>query len=207
MKCWVVIIFTFCIVTTSNAQLIDNYGVKLGISYSNIDHHFLQMFSDYDADYTYGWSFSIYAKQRIIENIILISEIGYIQKGYQDDFIRSNQFGEKLGKFTVRERFDYLSIKLVPTYEHSFKSFSPYIFIGPKIDIKMILDNDHSDLIEKINKTQLGLTYGAGLKVSKIIPYALLIEINSNYDFDYIFKNNFAEIRNISYELKIGVEF
>jgi hypothetical protein len=203
-------IFAFLILVTVNVnygQLINNFGLKLGVSYSDVEQKYLQMGMNDNTKFKYGLSLSLFVRSALVTNLSLISEFGYIQKGYQEEFIAANMYGEEIGTVTYKDRFDYLTLKLLPAYEYSFGTISPYLFIGPKIDFKIMTVKDYSSLFKDLRDTQLGLSYGIGLKLNNIFNYALFIEINSNYDFEEILKNDFVKFRNISYEIKAGIEF
>ena len=206
MKYVLSLLFLLFLINNNYSQVIDNYGLKLGLSYSNIDEQYSDAQLNGETYFKWGLSVAVFTETSLFKNINLISEIGYIQKGYEEDFTKADAFGEKTGTFTYKERFDYLTIKLLPSYKFELSSFTPYVFIGPKLDFKIDIQNGQGSLFKILNDKQFGFSYGAGLKLNKLLRYPILVEINSDYDFGYCFSNEFLKVRNISYELRIGVE-
>ena len=203
MKCVLSLLFLLFLSNNNYSQIIDNYGLKLGFSYSNIDEQYSDAQLNGETYFKWGLCVAVFTETSLFKNINLISEIGYIQKGYEEDFTKADAFGEKTGTFTYKERFDYLTIKLLPSYKFELSSFTPYVFIGPKLDFKLNIQSEQNNLFKVLNNEQFGLSYGAGVKLNKLLRYPILVEINSDYDFGYCFSNEFLKVRNISYELRI----
>ena len=201
-----IIFLIFFLYGNSNCQILANYGVKVGLSYSNINTNYQQTFLNDATDFKIGVSGVVFTKSSFSKHFHLVSEIGYIQKGYKEKFNKYNMIGEKIGEFTIKERFDYLTIKIQPCYEYEIKSVTPYIFFGPKLDFNLMVDNKIKTFSKLIKESQFGISYGFGIKLNRLLPYNILVELNSNYDFDNSFKNDFVAVKNISYELKIGLE-
>jgi len=206
LKYFLVILILLFPIKQSYSQLVSNYGLKIGLSYSNIDKQYSDSKLNDETNFKLGLGISLFTESSLFKNLNLISEICYIQKGYTENIAQANEKGENIGTFTLKERFDYLTIKLQPSYQFELKSLTPYVFIGPKLDIKLNNQDENNYLFKFLKNNQFGISYGAGIKLNKIIYYPILLEINSNYDFGYSFSNYYLKVRNLSYELKFGIE-
>ena len=208
MKNLVVILVIF-IFNCTYSQIIENYGFKIGVSYSKIDRDYKKLEFDYETKHKFGVSFSAFAISHISSNIKLFTEFGFAQKGFSEEYIKTNVNGEQIGTFLYKESINYLTLKLLPHYEIGINSVTPFIFLGPKIDIKLGNNsNDEEFSFGKISKDiQLGVCYGVGVEVTELIKYPFIIELSSSYDFSDSFENDFLRLKNISYELTIGFKF
>jgi hypothetical protein len=206
MKYYLFICIFFLFVNKIHSQIISNYGVKIGISYSDIEQDYLFNQLTDDTEFRFGFTGFLFAKSSFSKNIHIITELGYIQKGFQEVVQSINIYGEKDGEFTYKERFDYLTIKIQPCYEFELPSFTPYIFIGPKVDFKLNKGSEDEIITRMFRNTQFGLSYGIGIKLNNLFAYNLLLEINSNYDFKYGYESEYSRMKNISYEFKVGLE-
>lgn len=202
MRYYLFICFFILFVNKINSQILSNYGIKFGISYSDIEQDYLFNQLTDDTEFRFGFSGFLFAKSSFSKSIHIITELGYIQKGFQEVVQSINMDGE----FTYKERFDYLTIKLQPCYEFILSSVTPYIFIGPKIDFKLNKGSEDEIITREFHNTQFGLSYGLGIKLNNLFAYNLLLEINSNYDFLYGYESEYSRMKNISYEFKIGLE-
>lgn len=201
-------VLVFFISQSTYSQIIDSFGLKIGYSYSNIDYKLNNLPFDFESDYKPGFVFSIYGKKTLSKNIEFISEIGYSQKGFREEFFRSDESGLIIGMTTFNNSFDYLTLQVYPRLIINLGLIEPYILAGPKLDILLSSDFefhlfDHS---EYMTKSQIGLVYGFGAKLEKMIHIPLLVEVISFYDFTSYAENDNFESRNISYQLKLGLE-
>ncbi len=199
----------------TNSQIIDFYGFKSGISLSNVKLKFIKVNYEWDTDTKIGYNFSFYLGTNISENIDLVSEVGYSQKGCKYSFMKINEQGIKIGEIDNNNRFDYLTIKILTSYKMNFGIANPYMFIGPRLDINL---GDRLEIIpvsfrkylsntQILNNTQIGISSGIGVKLKEILPYTILVEFNYDYDFGNSSQSEFIESKNYSAEFKLGLEF
>ena len=120
-----------------NAQIIDNYGIKIGSGLSNQYWEYKNsMFSDLSGwkDNKVGFTGQVYAEKYLGNHFSLRPVLGYIQKGFVDDIMLTTMEGEELAikdnKVVLHDLTLDLSIKIIPIQ----KSIKPYILIGLRGD-------------------------------------------------------------------------
>lgn len=142
-----------CVITS--AQIIDNYGIKIGMGLSNQYWKF-KAFSDLSDwnDYKIGFTGQLYVEKYIGKNITLRPVMGYIQKGYAGDIIVRNEdrYELKDNKLVLHNISLDLSTNIIPFQT----SFRPYLIIGFRVDYLIdykyiIYDLQGEDLVMDLN--------------------------------------------------------
>ena len=137
MKKVVIIGIILSISVFVNAQVIDNYGFRVGLGLSS------QYFEYKDAgledlsgrkENKLGFAFYVNAEKKINKYFSIRPEIGYIQKGYKDDISFITQDPEDIDVINDKVKLNNLSadfsVKITPL-ETKIK---PYIIIGMRGD-------------------------------------------------------------------------
>ena len=84
----------------TSAQLLTGFGIKGGMTFSNQKHDFSNGL-DFENNFIHGFSGSIFGEFLNYNNFNLILETGYEQRGYGMPLIRTDEFGNVIGKFTA----------------------------------------------------------------------------------------------------------
>jgi len=126
-------IFNLMICVITSAQIIDNYGIKIGTGLSNQYWKF-KVFSDLSDwnDYKIGFTGQLFVEKYIGKNFTIRPVIGYIQKGYVGDIIVRTEYGDELkhNKLILHNISLDLSTNIIPIQT----SFKPYLTIGFRVD-------------------------------------------------------------------------
>ncbi|MEJ2545518.1 MAG: porin family protein [Calditrichaceae bacterium] len=164
---------------------------------------------NFQMDSKQGLNIGAFAEFLDLPIVNLITEIGYTQKGMEDNFaVTSTGNPEGTGEFkTVTNRVDYLNLSLALKANYTMPIVTPYLYAGPRIDFLIMTDVDKGFKIvyDEYEKVVYGLKIGLGTEIMKILPVSILAEFQYNYDLSDSYKTALLKINNNSYELKIGI--
>jgi hypothetical protein len=211
------ITLTFFILTIyliSNAQFIDNLGIKIGTGLSN-------QYWDYEAmaSNLSGWkknkiSFTgqIYIEKYFGKYFSLMPTLGYTQKGFVDDVVLIGAEEEDIGVFDNRVVLHDLSLdmsfKIIP-FQNCIK---PYLLLGLRgdylLDYRSVIisyngENHETDtaLYDDFNKITLSGIFGFGISYNDFSS----IEFEFNPAFSKNFNSDFLAIHDRFYSLTLGI--
>ena len=213
-KLLLTLIFTLIISSFSYAQIINAYGIKIGTTLSNQSWN--QKYSLYgtggiNPDNRFGINLGTYAEFLNLPFWGIITELNYNQKGmkFTAPLTTLDDPDGSSGKTkTVLNRIDYISFAIEGKFKFNMSALRPYIFAGPRIDIYINKKVDQSfNVIYANSKNQIyGLSVGFGSELNNKLPVDLLVELQYNYDFTLAFESGLYEIKNKSFDFKIGIK-
>ena len=198
-----------------NAQVIDNYGIKIGAGLSNQYWEYKNsMFSNLSGwnDNKTGFTGQVYAEKYFGKHLSLRPVLGYIQKGFVDDITLTTAEGEELAvkdnKVVLHDLSLDLSIKIIPIQ----KSIKPYILLGLRGDYLMdyrsvIIDFQgedrelNTDLYDDFNKFTLGGLIGVGISYNDL----LFLDLEYNPAISKNFESDGLAIHDKYFTLTIGL--
>jgi len=176
------VLIAFC--SISNAQFIDNYGIRIGSGISNQYWDYKnELFSDLSEwkENKLGLTIYLNCEKKIINPISIRSEIGYIQKGFKENitFVFPDDEGDFQvvnNKVAFHDLSTNLGIKVIPIQ----MKFKPYFLVGLRGDYllkyKDIEVNAagtkygmYEDYFDEFNRFILSGTIGFGLSYNEII--------------------------------------
>lgn len=162
------VLFLALISTLAQGQLFHNVGIKSGVSIANQERTNKSNNFRYKPDYHTGLYVGLYTEVFRKKVFSLALDLGYMQKGYQDDFAITDEFNpEGTGETkTVVSRFDFLSLSPTAKFRLQKKHFATYLFAGPRFDYYLgYYTNDQYDSEPSdINAMTFGVSYGIGLE-------------------------------------------
>jgi len=197
---------------------LSNFGVKGGLNLSNAELDY----TSYNFQRDIKTGFNIYLTYDFFnfKNVIISGEAGYSQKGYNDEIIVTNEFGEVVGSYTFYNRLNYIDINALAEFILRNKSVSPYFLFGPVLSFytgynlsasgkyDSLYQNYENPLFEKLKTSVIGLTAGAGIEINKVIPQTIITEVRYNFDLTNSFNNGFLNYqRNYLWQFNLGVKF
>jgi hypothetical protein len=207
-------LFAFIICLISNAQLIDNYGIKIGAGLSNQYWKYESTFSDLSGlkKSKTGFIGQVYAEKKLGKYISLKPAIGYIQKGYADDIKFLTESGEELATLKNKVVLHDLSLDLLFTISPIQKSLKPYIILGVRTDyfidyrsvfVSLAGENQVviNPLFDDFNKITYGGLIGIGLSNNDLSS----IEFEYNPSFSKNFKSDIFTIRDSFFSLTFSL--
>jgi len=206
MRIIIILLFVF-LINVSRAQLINNYGLKIGITNSFEKWNYKSEFpNDFETGTKTGLNVSAFAQ---ISDLPLFAEIGYNQKGMHQRLEKTSVSDpEGTGEFiNLYNRVDYLDFSLTARMSYAMPVVTPYLFAGPGMSVLIgkdispgydVIYNDYENVV-------YGLKLGIGSEIRNVLPVTFLVEARYNYDLSNSFKSELLKINNSSYELKVGI--
>ena len=140
-------------------------------------------------------------------NLSFVVEFDYVQKGTRFKFIETDPSGVPFPRRSPR--VDYLSIPLLAKIHKRVAWLTPYIIVGPRVDIPLNTDSDGSIMwssldIGDVERIDLGGVVGLGLE-RLAHPVTLLVEFRYSPSFTDAVDTERVTFRNSSIELLLGV--
>lgn len=199
----------------TNAQIIKDIGVKSGISLSSQNWIYNGTDIELKRDYRTGLNFAVNLEWFDNDYFTLITDIGYIQKGFKEEIMMTTPDNPDSGPLkTFDTRFDYLFFSPQLKVRKEINRIIPYVFVGPRIDYQLsynsdfnlaVIENDFEDII-------FGLNYGLGIEYM-LNGLGLNVEFTNFYDFTDVMNIEPAEdnpglkINNNAFTINIGIKY
>jgi hypothetical protein len=169
---------------TSNSQIIDNYGIRSGISISNQHWTYTNIPGGWSDNIT-GLIVLLNAEKQLNKYFSLRPELGYIQKGFKSSHIFS-AYGEEFYRSNIKVKLHDLSLNIGMKISFFDTKFKPYIIVGLHGDYMLGYncydDTKYVDLsladyfdneISKFNKFTLSGIIGIGCVYNEFIYFDL----------------------------------
>jgi hypothetical protein len=209
-KVYLIIILLFFI-SSSQAQLIRGYGVKIGATISNQKWDYNNYLPELNPESRWGFNVGVFSEFFNSPYLSLITELNYVQKGMKKDLpVSTITNPDGTGEFiTWDTRIDYLNLSALGKLRLDFNPLIPYILLGPKIDFQINLDNSMGllNVVEKnFNEVMYGLKVGIGSEV-QFDSFSLLTEILYDYNINELYKNENLTVTLDSFDFRLGIMF
>jgi hypothetical protein len=210
----VVVLLTVLEIGQSDAQLLRTLGAKVAVTSASQTYNYANpLWPNYGPDLKRrtGFNAAVYAEWLNIPFFSVVTQLEYAQRGYVEELaVAAFEPGSigAVGTFSHTNRLDYLSLPILLKVTASRGMISPYVLIGPRIDMYLgyrdnILSTDA--ISEQFKKTILGGSAGVGLELRTLLPVALSLEFRYNADFVDSYDTGSLKIRNNTYDLWLGV--
>ena len=211
----IILVFSILLTVTSAKICADTgFGFKMGLTSANQSWEYKNVpgMSSQKYDYRYGINAGVFAEFLEFQFISLLSDLYFSQKGMLAEVIYTSvedMDGTSGRTIEYDNRLDYIGLSLISKAKYKFDAFNPYILTGLKYEILVNKDTYKGfDLVyNKYDGNIFGIIIGAGVEFTEILPYDILIEGIYNYDLNSVEISNKLEIRNLAYELRIGLKF
>lgn len=208
MKKFCVVLCFFLISSALKAQLVNGYGIKLGMGITNHTWHYNSADFDFHWDNHSGISARVFADFLNFSNFNIEGEIGYLQKGARLDVFTTTVENPDPVKRKLTNCLDYLSASLMGKTKYNLGMFTPYILLGPQFnylagkDVEFLLVGPYNHF----KKSIFGYTAGTGtelkiMSLNFLVEYRFEKDLTSNYDLPVL------DIKNYSHSVLIGVKF
>ncbi len=211
------ITLTFFIITIhliSNAQFIDNYGIKIGAGLSNQYWEYEAIASNLSGweKNKIGFTGQIYVEKYFGKYISLRPAIGYTQKGFVDDIVLVSAEEEDLSVFDNRVILHDLSLDMYFKITPFQNCIEPYLLLGLRgdflLDYRSVIINYHGEnqetdtaLYDDFNKFTLSGLIGFGISYNDFSS----IEFEFNPAFSKNFDSGFLAIHDRFFSLTLGL--
>lgn len=195
---------------TGSAQIINGYGVKLGLGIAN------QTWKHNVYDGNMDWNNNTGISARVFADFLNYSlfsfegEIGFSQKGIKYDLpITTAENPDGTGMhYYINNRLSYFSAALMGKIKYEIGLFTPYLLLGPQFNYLAgkDVDSGFDGVYDKFDRSILGYTAGVG-SVIKIQSIKFLVEYRFEQDFNSNYGLSSIDIKNYSHSFLIGLQF
>ena len=204
--------------STSYTQFLTGFGVKGGVTFSNQDHKFKQVDFNFETKNIIGFNGGIYAEMLNSSVFNLVTDVGYEQRGYIWEMIRTDEFGNEIAREDIKERTHYITAGFLGKIKYKSKIITPYLIVGPKIDFYLDYTIDSPELapgfyvtedpvLEQSKKINYSMNLGAGLEFEKLLSFKTLVEFNYSPPINTSFNNAYLEVKEHYFNIKLGINF
>ncbi len=211
----------FILITTSESQIVKQYGFKIGASSSYQTATTFINNEKSSSENRIGFDAGVFIEIFNNKNINLLAELHFIQKGMKFVIDKIYNIPEKTGE-SEYTTINYLSFPLLVKLGFSSKILSPYLLAGPRADYMLSYsENILNGYYKSINKINWGITIGVGISRKLTKKSSLLAEFRYCKDFTSFPNTEFhvgsqlftygnkvgVNIKNSSFEFLIGLGF
>jgi len=152
--------------TMDDSQLLKSYGIKIGIASARQSWDYNPTSSVYANSVSRnGLDIGIYGEWFNIPFLSFVSECHYIQKGGGVSKYEDMWYTYPTWKVTFFNgyfpRVNYISVPLLAKMRINWRTFNPYILIGPRFDYS--LSSNNMLAYNNIKKLDVGATMGIGV--------------------------------------------
>ena len=183
--------------TTLQAQYLQKYGFKIGISISNIELTDVKPAYvdgqprnlDFIEGYVVNPSLSIFADLLSFDYLDLQLDLTYLRKGASESYdvhvtTDDNPNGPgTLKTFTSECSLQYLDFAIIAQPKYCIGDFCIYAQLGTTANYLLTISNLAP--LSDVNRFQLGYIVGLGIDLSRLLNSQLFIEIRYSGDFNY----------------------
>lgn len=206
MKSKVILMLLILLPIFSNAQIITDYGIKIGlISSKAVDIIVKNYYWDLYKDSRVSGSYGIFAQFLSSKYYRFEAELGYRQEGAEDKIpFTTSENPDGTGEFAIIDHaYDFISLNLAfqPKYEND--NICLFGIISPSLNY-MIKNRDQVILNDNIEKLLFGYSFGLGFQPKNILEGNLFAEFRFNNFFSKVIKNNYFESRFNSLQFSVG---
>ncbi len=207
MKFFIVILLslTFLCPTNVSAQTIKTYGAKLAVTSAGQDFYYTMF--DPNIKRRIGFNAAVFVEWLDIPFFSIVTQVEYAQRGRGVEFILTGSSGpEEIGRITLYDRLDYLSIPMLAKFTLPAGTISPYLSFGPRLDFLLGYKSEmnSNSVFDNFRKTNVGGTVAIGAEIVDFLSVAITLEVRYNLDFRDSFSSQFLRVRNNSFDLWLG---
>lgn len=193
----------FCF-SGAHAQLLKGYGLKTGVVIANQDFEHIYGFFD-DTKNRAGLDFGVFIEWFSLPHLSALTEVHYTQKGMVEEVPRTDEFGHSISPLKLDNRVDYLSIPVLAKVTFETRPVSPYLFVGPRLDIFLGYESELSgEVYDDFKRTNMGGDLGIGVETSTE-PLKMLLEFRYSPDLNNAYETDLLKVKNNSFEILFGL--
>jgi hypothetical protein len=186
-----------------------HFGVKVALTSATHDLEFANGVS-FDGQRRVGFNVGAFVEWFDHPFFSLVSQIEYAQRGMGFPVVEVDSMGNPLRELTFFSRLDYLSFPLLAKFRYPIGSLTPYLLVGPRLDILLSYQSDgnlFNSLYRGFSTTSVGGSAGIGVEVSKVFPTDIIAEVRYNRDLTVPYSTRYLSGGNSSYDFWLGVNF
>jgi hypothetical protein len=192
-------------------QFLDNKGVKIAYTSSNISH---SIFDDFSSSRS-GFNAGLFVEFGKFKLLSFVTNIEYAQKGFIEEQVETGEDGpEPIKNVEANTRLDYLSIPLFLKVRYPDSKYEPYVILGPRFDhlfnkkngvYKFTKVDFKSESANYFDKNIFGSSFGVGFNLPKFSRLNTFVEFRYNVDFSDSYSSiKTVTVKNRSYDFWLG---
>ncbi len=198
-----------------NAQALKSVGIKSGVAFSNQSWDYQSLGLKFQYDYRRSLPASLQAEWALGSKLSLLTELGYLQKGYQRQMaVFSIQEPDGTGEIWTNARFNNLYFSPQLQFNQALGAFTAYAFAGPRVDYLLSYESySNLWLLEsEFEGLRFGLNYGLGLQYN-FKRFGISADFTHFYDLQPLINieagngNAGLEVRNQVFALRFGLHY
>jgi len=208
MKKLVVILVLFFISIT-NAQILNNYGLKIGGTLTHQDWDYTNNLFNFEPDNAIGFTVGVFGEFLDVSNFDIVGELNFIQRAVKEELpVTTAQNPEGDGTtWTWKLKIHYLNLSVLAKAKLNLNFITPYILAGPTYGFEISKSvNDESNFYDDFNKSQFGIKFGVGSEF-QVSTINFLAEFSFNKSLNSLYKNDNVEVISYFYDFRVGVLF
>ncbi|MBN2367235.1 MAG: PorT family protein [Calditrichaeota bacterium] len=207
-----VFLFLLFFIHHGNSQILKGYGLKIGLTIANQDFDYTNHLLRLDSKYRAGINAGFFMNLLEMNFIELAPEINYTQKGMKHEvpFTTPQDPGGEAGESrTNYVRLDYLNFRISGKFKYPLPAVTPFFLLGPRVEYKINdkMDAGYRIIYDKYDDILYGLSAGFGIAISSLVSTPLIAEFIYNYDFNTPYQTDNLAVRNIDFEMRLGIQF
>jgi len=198
-------------VSVINAQIIRNAGIKTGVTFLSQD--WKVPVDKFSTDKVANFNIGIFAELFGSSNFSLVTELNYVRNKIKSTIpVRNYQdFNSRKNFTTMDGTLDYLNISALCKFRIDLMLFSPYLIVGPKLDIELdksfsSIDNLYTNMVKSIDSKRYGIKAGIGSQFN-LLALNMLVEVIYDINFNKLLDKNKTEIKANAIDLRLGIIF
>ncbi|MCE4564472.1 PorT family protein [Maribellus sp. CM-23] len=202
------------IVWCSAGQVADRLGVSLGTSYASQKWQYRNISNDMEHEYKVGLQAFVFAEKDLAEMMSLLTGLGYIQKGFKDEFVFTFPDASVADVRNDKVVLHNLALDLGVKIRPFSSTHLPYLLLGGRADYLLsykdavivepesgIKINVYEPALEKFNKFNVSALVGLGIEFNDF----LFFELEYNPGLTRNFKSEGLTVRDQCWGAKLGV--
>lgn len=199
----------------TSSQFLTGLGIKGGITFSNQRQDF-KFNVIIDNSFILGFNGSVFGEFLDNKTFNLFAEAGYDRRGYIFNITKTDEFGNKIGEYEVKNSTNYIFTSLGTRLKFPSKYVTPYILLAPRLDFYLgynVTSTEYSEfwtenaLLEEFKNVMFDFSFGAGIQFNRLLPYRTFIEANYNPGIITSFSNSNLDVWEHSFNIKVGINF
>ena len=189
------------------AQIINNYGVKLGIISSDLSYNNFP--TTLETERKLGFIGGAFVEWFNYPIFSMITQIEYAQKGSSYEIVVTGENDPTpIGIKTYNNNLYYISLPVYVKAKITMSSLIPYVFAGARADFLLGYSTEFdSTIFSKFKNTTFGGVLGFGIEPLLDIPLNPFLEFRYDFDFTNSYDENGMTIKNNAFDILIGVSF
>lgn len=206
-RCLFLLLLMAALAVPAQAQLIRGYGVKGGLTNSDVRSPALDGIGiTFETKRRNGLAAFAFVEWLSGPLFTVVTEAGYVQRGFTTTLEVRDAQNNPVGSFRADDRLDYLSFAALAKVRRSNGRLAPYALAGPHLDFFLGGDPDEEGtLASSYATTAFGGTVGVGIEAALQIPAWVFLEIRYSFDVTNSLPDVPRDAYNNAFDVLLGI--